>query len=209
MRSSRAIRWLAAAVVTWISGWILFDLSRHGWIAVAIIGNALLLPIWAVAVFHLIPPNLKHPLLHGYFAPKSWERGGSFYLQFGVLRIQALLEKLGLEKLSGRRPRGFRVRRDEVFIEKMEWQTRAAEAAHGLCFLVMVGLAGYTAIIGNVSGFGWLIGSALAFQVPAVILQRYNRPRWCRLLSRLSARVERNRIAGSEKAKSSHASHRV
>lgn len=155
----------------------------------AIIGNALLLPMWTVAVFYLVQPDLRHPWLDRYFAPKSWERDGTLYLYFGVLRIQVLQEILGRK-----RPPGFRVRRDEVFLEKMEYETRAAEAAHGLCFFVMVGLAIYVAVVDSIAAFGWLIAIALAFQVPAVILQRYHRPRWRRLLSKLSAQVEQGRI---------------
>jgi hypothetical protein len=180
-RRSGAIGWLAAAAVTYVAAWLLLDFARYGWLAVAIIGNALLLPMWAAAVFYLVQPDLRQPWLDGYFAPKSWERGGALYLQFGVLRIQALLDMLGRK-----RPRGFRIRRDQAFLEEMEYETRAAEAAHGLCFVVMAGLAACVAVVDGIAAFGWLIAAALAFQVPAVILQRYHRPRWRRLLSKLS-----------------------
>ena len=204
MRLSRVIGWLAAASVTCVGGWLLFDLARYGWIAVAIIGNALLLPMWTVAVFYLLAPNLRHPFLERYFAPKAWERGGTTYLQVGVLRIQALLEMLGRK-----RPRGFRVRRDKAFLERMEYETRAAEAAHGLCLLVMVGLAAYPAIVGSIAGMCWLVGTALAFQTPAVILQRYHRPRWRRLLRSLLARGEQGSVAESSDADSGQVPYRA
>ena len=182
MLRTSASRWLGTAAVTCLAAWVLIDLARYGWPAVAIIGNALLLPMWTVAVFYLTPPNLRHPVLDRYFSAKPWERGGALYRQFGVLRIQTLLEMLGR-----RRPRGFHVQRDEAFAERMEYETRAAEAAHGLCFFVMVVLAAFAAVVDSVGGGLWLLVTALAFQTPAVILQRYNRPRWRRLLSRLSA----------------------
>jgi hypothetical protein len=204
MRRSRVIGWLAAAAVTCVAGWLLFDLARYGWIAVAIIGNALLLPMWTVAVFYLLAPNLRHPSLERYFEPKAWERGGTSYLHVGVFRIQALLELLGRG-----RPRGFRVRRDKVFLERMEYETRAAEAAHGLCFLVMVGLAAYAAIVGSIAGMCWLVGTALAFQAPAVILQRYHRPRWRRLLRTLSAKVAQGGVAEPNDNESGHGCYRA
>jgi hypothetical protein len=195
---------LAAAAVTCVAAWLLLDLARYGWIAVAIIGNALLLPMWTIAVFYLLAPNLSHPFLDRYFAPKAWERGGTSYLHVGVLQIQALLEMLGRK-----RPRGFRIRRDKVFLEKMEYDTRAAEAAHGLCFLVMVGLAAYAAIVGSITGMCWLIGTALAFQAPAVVLQRYHRPRWRRLLSSLLAKSSKGGAAESNDTESRHVPYRA
>lgn len=183
MRRTSARGWLGAAAVTCVAAWVLLGLAaQYGWLAVAIIGNALLLPMWSAAVFYLVPPNLKHPVLDGYFSTKPWERGGTVYRHFGVLRVQALIELLGR-----RRPRDFRVRRDETFLQEMEYETRAAEAAHSLCFFVMTGLAVVAAVVGSIAGCFWLLATAFAFQTPAVVLQRYHRPRWRRLLSRLSA----------------------
>jgi hypothetical protein len=192
MLRRKVIGWLATVMLTSVSGWILLDLLRYGWITVAIIGNSLLLPMWTVAIFYLLTPKLRHPFFERYFTSMAWEQGGSLYLRFGVRQLQSMLEML-YRKRKG----GFRVRRDMLFFEKMEYETRTAEAAHGLCFFVMIGLATYAAIIGSMAGMFWLIGAALAFQTPAVILQRYNRPRWQRMLRSLSMQAKVNRDEGS------------
>jgi len=169
----RGIAWLAAALVTCFAGLIIFDLARLGWPALALLANALLLPMWIVAVFYLTKPDLSYPPLEPYFAPRRWERDGAIYLRCGVLHIQALIFALGR-----RRPRGFRIRREESFLTQMEHETRAAEAAHVVCLIAVMMLAVYAVAMGSVSGAVWLVGTGLVFQGYAVVLQRYHRPRW-------------------------------
>ena len=181
----KALRWLAAMIMTWLlSTTILASLVARpgvGSFAFAVILN-MVLPMWIVGFFAIADPNLDHPWLAPYFRTRRWEQDGRRYLDLGVLRFQAFLKKYRVG-IFGLRPRDFRVTHDAVFLEKMERETRAAEVAHGVCFLVVAGFAVYAAVAGHIAGGIWLLVIGVVCQVYPMLLQRYHRPRWRRALT--------------------------
>jgi hypothetical protein len=150
----KALRWLAAMTMTWLlATTILATLVARpvvGSFAFAVILN-MLLPMWIVAFFAIADPNLDHPWLVPYFRARRWEHNGRRYLHLGVLRFQAYLKKYRIG-VFGLRPREFRVTQDALFLEKMERETRNAEVAHGVCFLVVAGFAIDSAVMGSITG---------------------------------------------------------
>jgi hypothetical protein len=177
-----ALRWVVALVLTWfLSATILASLiARFG---VDSIGFAFLLnmvlPMWILAFFAIADPDVDHPWLAPYFRTRRWEQDGERYLAFGVLRFQAFLKKYRIG-IFGLRRADFRVKRDALFFARMERETRASEAAHGVCFLVVGGFALYAAFVGSVAGVVWLLVTGVVCQVYPMLLQRYHRPRWQR-----------------------------
>ena len=187
---ARMLRWAAAGLLTWLLAvTVLANLVREFGVespGFAIVLN-MALPLWVVAFFFIADPGLEHAWLEPYFRTRSWERDGERYRSLGVLPYQAVLKALRLG-VFGLRPRGFRVTADPAFLAKMERDTRAAEAAHGLCFAIVAGFAVYAAATGRIAGAGWLLAAGLVCQVYPMLLQRHHRPRWRRALRRRNAR---------------------
>jgi hypothetical protein len=194
----KSLRWLAATAMTWLlATTILASLVARpgvGSPSFAVILN-MVLPMWIVGVFAIADPDLDHPWLAPYFETRRWERDGRRYKNLGVLRYQAVLKKHRIG-VFGLRPRDFRVTPDATFVEKMERETRAAEAAHGACFLVVAGFAAFAAATGRIAGAIGLVAVGAACQVYPMLLQRYHRPRWRRVLTRARSRCDRTIPAG-------------
>jgi hypothetical protein len=189
-------RLTAAVIATVGTGIILLKLMEIlgiGSFISALVLN-FLLPMWILVVFILSGPDLTRPWLDFYFKSRRWERDGKFYLPLGILRFQTMLFSSNFYKdtLYSLRPPGYRVRNDGSFFQVAERNTRNAEAAHGACFLVVLGFAAYAGIIGSISGVVWLIATGIVWQLYPVLLQRYHRPRWRRLLNRLSGTIQRS-----------------
>lgn len=179
-----AVRWLIAIVATILLVRVLPGelLAKRGLkaLVLAVVLNFFLCG-WILFVFALIQPDLRHPRLAAYFRPQPWERAGRFYLRLGVLRFQSLISKY----MPGKPPPGRDVRTNRTFLADMELATRNAEVAHALCFLALLPFIVGAARLGNASGTAWLVVNGLAWHVYPVFLQRYNRPRWQRLLAAL------------------------
>ena len=98
-----------------------------------------------------------------------------------MLHFQAVLKKYRVG-IFGMRPRGFRVNNGAALLARMERETRAAETAHGVCFAIVAGFAVYAAATGRIAGAVWLLIVGIVCQVYPMLLQRYHRPRWRRVL---------------------------
>ena len=166
-----------APLVVWLGlGSILFSLALNQ-----------LLMIWVFIFFTLAHPPLDHPWLEPYFRIRPWERDGKRWLSVGVLPYQAVLKKFRLGVFGGMRPKDFRVTGDPAFLARMEGETKGAESAHLLCFLIVVGFAVYAVTNGQPAGAAWLLVTGIVTQVYPVMLQRYHRPRWRRARHTASA----------------------
>ena len=186
---TRWLRWVAAGLLTWalsatvLSGLVQkYGLESPGF---AVVLN-MALPLWVVAFFFVADPGVDHAWLEAYFKPRKWERDGRRYRPLGVLQFQAVLKALRIGVFS-LRPADFRVRNDADLLARLERETRAAEAAHGLCFAVVVGFAVYAAATGRLAGAAWLLVTGTVCQLYPVLLQRHHRPRWRRVLRRRDA----------------------
>ena len=180
------LRWAAAGLLTWwLAVTVLADLVRRFGVespGFAIVLN-MALPLWVVAFFFITAPPIDHPWLEAYFRPRGWERAGERYRAFGVRPFQAVLKALRLG-VFGMRPPDFRVTSDAAFLARMERDTRGSEAAHGVCFAIVVGFALYAAATGRIAGAVWLLLLGIVCQVYPVLLQRHQRPRWRRAMRR-------------------------
>ncbi len=181
-----ALRWAAAGVLTWLLAvTVLANLVREFGVespGFAIVLN-MALPLWVVAFFFITAPPIDHPWLETYFRTRGWERAGERYRAFGVRPFQAILKALRLG-VFGFRPPDFRVTGDPAFLARMERDTRAAEAAHGVCFAIVVGFALYAAATGRIRGAAWLVLVGIVCQAYPMLLQRHHRPRWRRAMRR-------------------------
>lgn len=151
---------------------------------------------WILFIFAVLQPDLRDPRLEPYFRTRKWEREGRFHLQLGVLRFQSMISKY----MPGKQPPGRDFKTNRVFLQDMELATRTAEFAHLFCFFALLPFIVGTARIGNVVATGWLIANGLAWHIYPVLLQRYNRPRWQRLLVALDRAEQTNERDAATKA---------
>jgi len=119
------------------------------------------------------------------FRPRAWERGGRLYER--LFRVRAWKEMLpdGADLL---RWRSFRKRHFEQktrdYLERFARETCRAESTH---FLTMVWAPLF--FLWNPVWVGWLmVAYALAENLPLILVQRYNRIRLERALSRRRVR---------------------
>lgn len=117
---------------------------------------------------------------YSYFDEVSFEKGGSVYKYFGVHFYRKLLVWTGWEKIS-RKDNKITTRRKSV--QLAEYKSRSSEAGHSVIF-VIVGLI--TILVANTLREAlWLIILNLLLNVFPIFVQRFNRPRYRRLLQKM------------------------
>ncbi len=183
-------RFSASAVVTMATGSFVFrwfeasDLDRP-WFAVSV--NFALM-FWVVAVVTIMKPNLKRR----YFETAEFETGGGVYEKLGVLWFQSALRLIGWERL-----RRTAVTKNQANIEKLESDTRSSEFGHSVCFVIVMVIAGLAFWSGEFLGCMWLLLSAIGFHSYPIMLQRFQRPRYRRILAVKRRRNQQSRSSGS------------
>lgn len=116
-----------------------------------------------------------------YFDSQRFERGGAVYNYFGVKFYRKLLVLTGWEKL---RMKENKMRNSRSSLEHAEYKSRSSEAGHTVIFLI-VSLA--TLFVANSFPEAlWLIILNLLLNVYPILVQRYNRPRYRRILRKMN-----------------------
>ena len=131
----------------------------------------------------------------GIFRTRPWERGGATYERMGIRRwkdlvpdVSKVFPRIVPRKAIGARP-------GTAALEDMLAETCVAELVHLL--LPVPGLA----LLWLWPGMGGAIVYFLYVMVgnlPFIVIQRYNRPRFARLLAAAAARERRRMNAGSD-----------
>jgi hypothetical protein len=135
---------------------------------------------WAWFVFDKHQPALNSR----FFDAFAFEKNGQLYGYTGLLWFREFQHLIGWNKLLGVP----NIRLNKHAIEEMEWGTRFGEATHWLCLITLLPIAGWSAF--RMSGIGlpyWLV-SAIVLHVYPIMLQRYHRPRFRRLLKWMKMR---------------------
>ena len=115
-----------------------------------------------------------------YFKPRSFEKGGSIYKFFGVHLYRKLLVWTGWEKIS-RKDNKISSKRDSLKLA--EFKSRSSEAGHSIIFLIV---ALTTILVAeNLREALWLIILNLLLNIYPIMVQRYNRPRYRRILRKM------------------------
>lgn len=129
------------------------------------------------------------------FRALAWERGGAAYERVGIRRwkdlvpdVSKVLPMIVPKKAMGARPTA-------AVLEDMLKETCVAEAVHWLLLLPGLGLLGLWPGWGGAVCY---IVYAVIGNVPFIMIQRYNRPRFARMLSAAQARERRRMDAGSD-----------
>lgn len=154
--------------------------------------DALVWSVWSAAVgyaAHRLPlRRLDHdgPLTRLH----SWERGGRVYERLGIRRWKDRLPEFGAVFRGGASKRSLPAR-DTPHLARFAAETRRAEIVHWVIPLVTPVFALWNP--------AWLVGVMVAYAVaanaPCLIVQRYNRGRLLRVLTRRSRGLGRARRA--------------
>ncbi|MGM0845749.1 MAG: glycosyl-4,4'-diaponeurosporenoate acyltransferase [Bacillota bacterium] len=162
------------------------------------IGLTILLNVVLWPVIHLSFSYICLHLDRRYFTEdswlyqeKSWEWGGRFYEKIGIKRWKTLLPDGGGVFAGGFRKKKL-IDRDSDYFETFVMETRRAEFTH----LILIPPA-LIFFIWNTPLVGWImVAYALIANVPFILIQRYNRFRFQRILQQRKQRrnlVDRQR----------------
>jgi hypothetical protein len=131
---------------------------------------------WAAIVGQVVPFSLPA----GFYEIRGFERTGRIYTCLGIRFFKKLVRRgpLSIFSPTFRPPHDRSV---ETF-RFLDQETRKAETAHLLVFLLMVLLVGYALLGRWFDAMGWLMAFNILLNGYPVMLQRYNRMKIQRLL---------------------------
>lgn len=113
----------------------------------------------------------------GYFKPQAFEKGGTIYRFLGVHYFRRLLVLVGWESISRKNNR---ISKDESALKWAEHRTRSSEVGHTVIFAIVLMVT--LLVCGSFRQASWLLILNLLLNVYPVLVQRYNRPRYQRVL---------------------------
>ncbi|SDE87699.1 hypothetical protein SAMN04487996_107260 [Dyadobacter soli] len=143
--------------------------------------------------FAIVDAQFKPSLNSSYFDTLPFEKDGKFYRMLGVEWYQAVLVKSGWEKL---RQKQTPVRKSLHDIRAYERATRVTEMGHLVVGAIVLVLTTYVLIAYSIRDALWLIFTNLFLNIYPVLLQRYIRPRFRRMIERFEkAAVSSNAVS--------------
>jgi Glycosyl-4,4'-diaponeurosporenoate acyltransferase len=126
--------------------------------------------------------TFKPKLISPYYNSKKWEAEGNIYKWFGVHGFRKVLVWIGWEKLNkASNP----VKKNMDALKHLEYGTRKSEFEHSIIFFIVLGL---TLFVGFYYGFKqslWLLVLNVLLNAYPVVVQRYNRPRLRKAITKI------------------------
>lgn len=144
------------------------------------------LQFFLMAWFAFSTPYLKMDYASTYFLPKTFEKGGKIYSYFGVHIFRKVLVLIGWEKFT--RSMMGTLKTDVASLKTIEKSTRGSEFSHLAIFIVVLLMLPFlTPSLGQAK---WLIITSILFHIYPIFIQRFNRPRYLRIMGRFEKRGE-------------------
>lgn len=133
---------------------------------------------WATLLFAIYKPSLSSQ----WFDDFEFEREGRVYEMIGVLQFRSFLQIVQWNRMLGLPA----VRKSYAGISQMESGTRLGEASHWLCLVpIAVMLCMSVGSASRWTTVAFWIASAIVFHIYPIMLQRYHRPRYRRILKHM------------------------
>jgi hypothetical protein len=120
------------------------------------------------------------PRLEGYFRLRAWERSGRLYRALGVPVFRALVRRGPLSLFNRALPAAWHA----ANVERIDRETRAAEAGHITAFGIVLALAVVALARGDPARAAWLAALDIPMNLYPVLLQRDHRIRLAEHLRR-------------------------
>lgn len=135
--------------------------------------RAALANLAVVAWSSFVLPLRGMPRLEGYFRLRAWERSGRLYRTLGVPAFRAIVRRGPLAMFNRALPAAWHAGDPE----RIEQETRAAEAGHLVAFGIVMGLAMLSLARGDSARATWLAVLDVPMNLYPVLLQRHHRLR--------------------------------
>ncbi|MBA9076910.1 hypothetical protein [Rufibacter quisquiliarum] len=142
-------------------------------------GLNFLLMGWYTVVITLLKPDLDW----SYFQQKTFEKEGRWYKYLGLHLYRKLLVAVGWEKIS---KQNNPVKKEPACLQTCERNTRISELGHLIIAVIVFAIAVF--FTSSVTESKWLIILNVLLNIYPILLQRYNRPRYRKILQRMEAR---------------------
>jgi hypothetical protein len=133
--------------------------------------RAALINLAVVAWSSFVLPLRGLPRLEGFFKLRAWERSGRLYRALGVPLFRALIRRGPLSLFNRALPAAWHA----GDVERIERETRAAEAGHGIAFGIVLALAVVSLARGETERAAWLAALDVPMNLYPVLLQRDHR----------------------------------
>ncbi|GAB3830753.1 glycosyl-4,4'-diaponeurosporenoate acyltransferase CrtO family protein [Pontibacter rugosus] len=168
-------KWLASVIATLIAiftSWGVGEMFSYGSFVFAWSLNFILMSWYTYLASQV---NLK--LDSDYFEPKPIERNGSIYKYLGVQAYRKTLVWIGWEKINKKKNP---IKNSLLSLKVNEYNTRASELGHTIIALIVFAIAiGVSSSLGEAK---WLILTNLFLNIYPIMVQRFNRPRYSRII---------------------------
>lgn len=158
---------LASLVVLAILVYLGIDRGGSAFVRAALVNLAV------VAWSSFVLPLRGLPRLEGYFRLRPWEHSGRLYRALGVPLFRALVRRGPLSVFNRALPAAWHA----GDVERIERETRAAEAAHAIAFGIVLALAALSLARGDTVRAAWLAVLDVPMNLYPVVLQRDHRLR--------------------------------
>lgn len=123
---------------------------------------------------------IQPKLTSNYYHLKKWEQEGKIYKYFGVNIFKKLMVLIGWEKIH---KKDNPVKNSVEALENLEYSNRQSEFAHLIVFLIIMVFTIFIAIQFGIVNSLWLLILNIILNLYPVMVQRYNRPKFKRLLA--------------------------
>lgn len=134
-------------------------------------------------VFDIYKPALNYR----WFDSGAFEKSGQIYEYAGLLWFREVQRLIGWNKLLGVPS----VQMNADSLKQMEYGTRFGEVTHWACLGALLPIAGWSALSMSGNAMIYWGVSAIVLHVYPIMLQRYHRPRFRRLLEKIESRDKR------------------
>ena len=131
---------------------------------------------WSTLINDIWKPTLRSP----WFGPQPFEVGGKLYRGLGVPAFQSLLRRIGWERIT--RDRGARFERSPSVASQWEHRSRLSEFAHLMGILAVFPILISMILTWSPMAAAYLVFWTIPLHGYPIMLQRYNRPRYQRVI---------------------------
>ncbi|WP_028284077.1 glycosyl-4,4'-diaponeurosporenoate acyltransferase CrtO family protein [Olleya marilimosa] len=138
--------------------------------------------------FAFSTPKLKLSYKWNYFIPKKIENNGEIYNYFGVNLFRKTLVLIGWERITN--SMNMSVKNNYDNLKSREINTRAGEFSHLVIAIIILIITPF--LVNSLEEAKWLIITNIVFNIYPVFTQRYNRPRYLRVLRIFEKRMNLN-----------------
>lgn len=135
--------------------------------------HALLANLAVVAWSSFVLPLGGLPRVEGYYRLRAWERSGRLFHMLGVPQFRALVRHGPLAMFNRALPAAWHAGN----AERIDRETRAAEAGHLAAFGIVLALAVVSLVRGDPERAAWLAALNIPLNLYPVLLQRDHRVR--------------------------------